>query len=440
MMRTLLRLRSDVAGNFAIITALLIVPFAGVIGLAIDFSRAMELRDKLYGAADAAALGAISEKSNGVALARQMVTDGQIAAAVEDAKEIFRAQLPRSGVTVETQAKDPYSSESLNIDVDVKRSGQDIVAEVNFKTSLPTTFLKIIGKQEIVISGAAKATYQLGSHIDFYMLLDNTPSMGVGATATDIATLEANTSDSCAFACHETKNANNYYNLAKKLGVSMRVDTVRQATQQLTQTAKDTMLFSNQYRMGVYTFGEKAEDAKLTTVSTLNGNMDQVKTYASAVDLMTIPQQGYNNDQQTSFDSALTEINKLIDKPGTGDSSTDRQKVLFFVSDGVGDSYKPSTCTKKTTGSRCQEPIDVSFCKPIKDRGIRIAILYTTYLPLPKNSWYNSWIKPFQSEISTKMQECATPGLFFEVSPTQGISQAMETLFRKVINSPRLQS
>jgi len=110
------------------------------------------------------------------------------------------------------------------------------------------------------------------------------------------------------------------------------------------------------------------------------------------------------------------------------------------TANGVGDSYKPSTCTKATTGGRCQEPIDTSFCKPLKDKGIKIAVLYTTYLPLPNNSWYNSWIKPFQSQIPTKMAECASPGLYFEVTPTDGIAQAMNALFLKVIRMPRITS
>jgi hypothetical protein len=31
------------------------------------------------------------------------------------------------------------------------------------------------------------------------------------------------------------------------------------------------------------------------------------------------------------------------------------------------------------------------------------------------------------------MASCASPGLYFEVSPTQGISQAMNALFQKAV-------
>ena len=36
------------------------------------------------------------------------------------------------------------------------------------------------------------------------------------------------------------------------------------------------------------------------------------------------------------------------------------------------------------------------------------------------------------------MQACASPGLYFEVSPTQGISDAMTALFKKALQHARL--
>ncbi len=136
----------------------------------------------------------------------------------------------------------------------------------------------------------------------------------------------------------------------------------------------------------------------------------------------------------------MTQIALKMGPQGNGNSSATPEKVLYFVSDGVGDSYKPTSCTKKTTNGRCQEPIDTRLCTALKSQGYRIAVLYTTYLPLPTNGWYNDWIRPFQSEISTRMQDCASQGLFFEVSPTQGISDAMSALFKRVVSSPRLSS
>ena len=109
------------------------------------------------------------------------------------------------------------------------------------------------------------------------------------------------------------------------------------------------------------------------------------------------------------------------------------------MSDGVADEYNTSSCSQKTvSGGRCQEPINTALCTTLKNRGVLIAVLYTTYLPLPTNSWYNQYIKPFVGNIGPSMQSCASPGLYFEVSPTQGISEAMAALFQKAVTSARL--
>ncbi|GAA3095640.1 pilus assembly protein [Rhizobium viscosum] len=418
---------SDRSGNFGIMTALLMVPLVGSAGLALDYAHALSLRTQLYAAADAAAVGAVSEKSDAVIAAMTMQGNGTITVAKTDARNIFFSQMSGELTPV-----------PVELSIDVTKTANKLNSTVTFSASVPTTFMHVLGQDSITISGTATAEYQTASFMDFYILLDNTPSMGVAATPTDVSKMEAKTG--CAFACHQMDKSVNNYTIAKDLGVAMRIDVVRKATQALTDTAKTERVSADQFRMGVYTFGTKAEDAKLTTISSLTSDLTAVKNYTDAVDLMTIPKQNYNQDQLTSFDSAMTQMNTIIDPAGDGTSNISPEKILFFVSDGVGDSYKPSTCTKKTTGGRCQEPIDTSFCKPLKDRGVKIAVLYTTYLPLPSNNWYNDWIRPFQSEIPSRMAACASPGLYFEVSPTEGIADAMKALFLKVIRAPRITS
>jgi hypothetical protein len=163
---------------------------------------------------------------------------------------------------------------------------------------------------------------------------------------------------------------------------------------------------------------------------------------------MTVPYQNYASDTDTDLPDVLTDINNAMPTPGNGTASSPL-KYLFFVSDGVSDRVIGSpSCSKPTTVGtdpqtlktylRCQEPLMTSYCDTIKKRGIKIAVLYTTYYPLPTNAWYNTWIAPFQSQIATNMQNCASPGLYFEVSPTQGISDAMIALFQKAVQQARL--
>lgn len=421
-------LRACEGGNIAITFTLALIPIMGAVGGAVDFSIANKARTELQAAADAAAVGSVAKSSPAMAAAASMSQDGSIAAGVTDALNIFNAQLGgRSGFTGATP--------SATV---VKASGK-VNSTVSFTAQVPTKFMGLFGKSTVTITGTSKASNGMPTYIDFYLLLDNTPSMGVGATPADVATMVNNTPDQCAFACHDLSTyPNDYYSKAKSLGVTMRIDVLRSATQQLMDTATATASNTSQFRAAIYTFGSSCTSLGLSTITSLTSSLSSAKTAAANIDLMTIPYQGYNSDMCTSFDTSLTAINSAIAAPGSGTAGSP-QKILFFVSDGVADANNPTSCSKPLYGgTRCQEPLDVSFCTTIKNRGIKIAVLYTTYLPLPTNAWYNSWISPFQSQIGTNMQSCASPDLYFEVSPTQGISEAMNALFKKVVAQAHL--
>ncbi|ABD05522.1 conserved hypothetical protein [Rhodopseudomonas palustris HaA2] len=420
------RFGRDRSGNIAVIFAIALLPILGFIGAAIDYATANRIRTKLQSAQDAAVLLAVSNSE----------INRTTAQAKADAEQFFNATIGAYGLTA-----------TIKIEVtenDGKRS-----ATADFTSTVTTNFLNLIGYPTLAIGNRSTSTVSRPIYQDFYLLLDNSPSMGVAATTADIATMVGNTSDKCAFACHDLSDSNNYYNLAKKLGVKMRIDVVRQAVQQLTSTATLMTAVNNQFRMAVYTLGGSCASLGLTTIASLSSAMSSVQTAAGAIDLMSIPKQNYNNDQCTDFNSALAAMNTTIPSSGTG-TAAQPQKWLFFVSDGVADFNNPSGCTQPTvSGGRCQEPLTVTQCKAMKDRGIQIAVLYTTYLALPTNQWYNDHIAPFNagpygpsvnSQIAAKMKSCASPDFYFEVSPTQGISEAMDALFKKAVAKARLSS
>jgi putative Flp pilus-assembly TadE/G-like protein len=367
------RLRSDRRGNVLLTFALALIPIMGAVGAAVDYSRANNIRSQLQAAADAASVGSVAKSSPAMTAAAAMANDGPIPAGVTDALNIFNAQLTgKTGFSLS------------NVTATVAKLQGSVNSTVQFSGTLPAMILGIFGKSTIAISGISKASNGMPLYADFYLLLDNTPSMGVGATTTDIATMVNNTSDKCAFACHDQSDPNNYYKLAKKLGVQMRIDVVRSATQQLMDTATATETVNNQFRAAIYTFGTSCTNPGLTTVKALTSSLSSAKAAAGNIDLMTIPYQGYNNDQCTNYDDVLADMNTAIPTPGSGTTSSSPMKYLFFVTDGVADANNPASCSKPLTGgTRCQEPIDVSYCTTIKNRGIKVAVLYTTYLPLP---------------------------------------------------------
>ena len=102
---------------------------------------------------------------------------------------------------------------------------------------------------------------------------------------------------------------------------------------------------------------------------------------------------------------------------GTNNAGDTPQEVLFIVTDGVEDKAVSSSPTMNSAyGSVCcsgplrlqatlnpvngsgSEVYSPDWCATIKGRGIRIAILYTEYLPLPSNGWYNTYLSPIPKQ------------------------------------------
>lgn len=422
--RLLARFVCDRRGNIAVIFALALVPLLSFVGAAVDYSLAARAKTKLAAALDTAVL---------VATAKSEITKSA-SAAQSDALNAFAGQMSAQGLTT--------NSVSINVSDSVTTRTATGAAT----TVVTTYFMGLVGYKTLGVSATSTAAASLPAYIDFYVLLDNSPSQGIGATTADMTKLQNATSDSCAFACHDiytssskkTAQTNSYYSIAKSLGIKMRIDLVRDATQSLTDTATASQLVSNQYRMAVYTMGSDCSAIGLTTISALTSSLSSVKTAVSSVDLMTIPYTNYNNDMCTDFDGILSSMNTTIPTPGDGSSSSP-QKWLFFVSDGVADYYYPSTCSKTTvSGGRCQEPLTTTICDTIKARGVKIAVLYTTYLAITNNSWYNTYIAPWRNSIGTTMQSCATSGYYYEVSSDSSITDALNALFQKAIAASHL--
>ncbi|HEY7242637.1 MAG TPA: vWA domain-containing protein [Xanthobacteraceae bacterium] len=397
-------------GNVILTFALSLVPIAFLTGLAMDFTAAEQKKEQLDAAADAAALAAVTP-----AMMAQPDANASTAA-----QNIFNAR---------ANAITGINYDPSNLSVTVSDNGLNRTVTVSYTAASQNSFAGILNKSTWSINGSSQSSSSVLPNIDFYLLLDNSPSMAIGATTADINTLVNNTPDKCGFGCHESDTSpNDYYGLAKRLGVTLRIDKLRQATQNLMTTAQQSMQANNnQYRVAIYTF-----NTGFNTIASLTSTLSTAQTQAGNIDIYEVPYQNWNNDAITNYDTAMSNINSIMPNPGGGTNSKgDKpQEVLFFVTDGVED--------EMVSGKRQQSLMDPAWCTTIKNRGIRIAVLYTVYLPLPTNSWYNTYIAPFQPQIGPTLQSCASPGLYFAVQTDQDISAAMQALFQKAVATARL--
>jgi Flp pilus assembly protein TadG len=419
----------DARAGVMIFMAIGLLALATATGVGIDFARGLNFKTSLQGAADSAAIAGAT-----IYLNAGYATDATTAATnyFTNAKAHLPTYIGTITPTITVSASAPWT-------VTVTATG-----------SINSSFNGLI-KQTIPVTVTATAHGPTNPNIDFYLLLDSSPSMAIAATQSGINTMVANTGPQggCAFACHQvvplhdtlnnpavastacSAGGEDNYALARCLNVVLRIDNLIAATQDLMSTAQTTMSSNSAaYRVAIYSF-----DAAFHTIQTLTSNLSTAQTSAANIAMPVMYSNNHlvsgdnNQDADTNYDNAMTNINTTMPNPGRGTTATGDtpQEVLMFVTDGVEDEI--------VSGSRVQSMMSTSWCNTIKNRGIRIAVLYTVYYPLPTNSWYNTYISPFQANIGSNMQSCASPGLYFAVDTGGDITAAMTALFNSAVKS-----
>ena len=196
--------------TFAAIAA---VPLIFSVGAGIDYGSAGMAKAKLNAIANSAALAAVDH---------QAITTTP-AVAQTTATTVFNAEAGNlTNVTVS------------NVTVAVTDGTTGRTAVVSYSATKTNTFMGIVGMPTTTVTGQSTAQAGLSTNINFYLLLDNSPSMNIAATTAGINTMVANTSaqGGCAFACHESNPAADNlgnpggidnYTLANNLGVVTRM-------------------------------------------------------------------------------------------------------------------------------------------------------------------------------------------------------------------------
>lgn len=573
--RLLRRLRADQDGNIFMILGFAILPLTFIVGFGVDYARAMALQTQLNAAADSAALAAVAP---GMIL--QSNTESESAA-----RKMFNSQTARlSG----------YANLTLDVTIAASTSGGSSgalgylrKATVTYTVQSNNIFSKILGVATLTVGGTSAASAQQPPNVDFYLAMDNSPSMLLPATSDGVAKIIAATkssrnSNGCAFACHamvphddniwvqdqqsrhvllstgyytaggsnedvfyrynestqllfdsngnamNTTSTNNgtspatvttvTYSLPSwdkrdgaivinkrtlvKKGTSTisdntvqfdtgywadgywlthnygslystpssillrKDDVVSAATQLLPFAANQAAQYQVTYQAQMFSF-DWTRSGSSTPVRTLN-SLTNVSSYGSGFSAASLfpaddywwknsmPTSSLNIDDKASeLTNMLTAMNTIIPAPGTGAPGQTPQKILFIITDGMLDQPNGS--------GRYFGPLrtaDLTKCTTIKGRGIKIAILYTQYLPesLVGDSWSQSNIAPFlpappspyvstnagtTDQVLTALQSCASPGtngtpLVQTVSAEDDITTALQQLFSTALQTARL--
>jgi Flp pilus assembly protein TadG len=243
-------------------------------------------------------------------------------------------------------------------------------------------------------------------------------------------------------------------------------DVVSAASQLIPFASNQAAQYHVTYQTQMFSF-DWTRSGGTTPVRTLN-SLTNVNSYGSGFSAASLfpaddywwqnsqPTNGTNNDDKsTEITNMLTTMKNIIPTAGTGAPGATPQKILFIITDGMLD--QPSG------GGRYFGPMrstELTQCTAIKAKGIKIAILYTQYLPesLVGDAWSQTNVAPFlppppypysagnagsSDKVFTALQSCASSGtngspLVQTVTANDDITTALQQLFSTALQSARL--
>jgi len=353
MVRTLLNkfirrageFRRDKRANVAIITALATLPMIAAVGCVIDYTSATMIKTKLQAAADAAALATVSVNSSVVTTAKAMSGSGSVTGGTTFATNFFNANL--------STAPESSGYSSVTPTATVTKNGQILTATVSFTAPVPTTFMGIVGFNNITVQGTSTASYTLATYIDFYMALDVSGSMAMPSTSSEQTRLMAVNPDNfgnypsgCTFACHfPAQNACPQSTQGQTYAINNPQPGQHMPTNQSSYIPNPN---PGGYCQG-YTISRLG-----TITQTINGNPVPVVNWAANPGVTSCPTAGTSSCIQLRLDAVGYAVSQLLQtayqwETQTGIPNQYRVGLYPFIEDAYA--YFPLTTNLTATGS-----------------------------------------------------------------------------------------
>jgi Flp pilus assembly protein TadG len=398
------RFSAAAGGNVTVIFSLLLMVLMGIGGAAIDYVRLVEQRTVFAAAADSAVLAAISSARE----AERNGLTGIPKLAKAAAQNAWDANVATASIETSKAPK-----------ITVSNAGSAWTATIRYDEASPTSFMALLGVKTMRLAGEAKASTKIEknpNYWDFHIVIDDSSSMGIGATQADMDALQAHPEIGCTFACHwanysigETDSVSK----AKKAGIKLRIDIVDDAVDamiaELTKTSGGDNIRSKLWGMNDTAVELVALTAKLNDIK--NHDIQLYKTPVSK--------------GNTNYPKTLEKIESEVGKAGDGKSSLTPKKAVFIVTDGIHETYYKESNSVVDWHDHYTGPMDPEFCKTMKDNKVLVGVLYIDYIVPPG---YDFAIDPFKDDILPTLQACATEGLFFNATTPKDITNAMKDM------------
>jgi Flp pilus assembly protein TadG len=228
---------------------------------------------------------------------------------------------------------------------------------------------------------------------------------------------------------------------ADAVGFALNATVAANGVDGLFATANAKQVVANQFRIGLYPFIQNLY-AYFPLTSSINGSPTNSSTinYAAA-NLATLLDTGSNSNLGsggTHFENAFPSMNTTITNVGDGASSSNTQPFVFLVTDGAQNAQTQwNGSWAGNNGATVMPKGASSYCKPLKDRGITVAVLYIPYQTIQNpTTVFNNEDNVANANIPNippSLQDCASPNFFFTANTPADITTALNAMFNKAL-------
>jgi len=240
----------------------------------------------------------------------------------------------------------------------------------------------------------------------------------------------------CALACHTTTGTSSLtgksadlYGYDRYLGVTLRLDLVLQATEQVITSMIDAEQATQQFSVGIYQFNNDVSVLvpNGAVIGTQGAPWDQAHdlNYEASYDLPGVLQavQGIDysykpetsfppvnavDDGNTNFPTSLKDFNngnatnniplQAVTQATEGYTASNPAKDIFIVTDGMEDECGSSCNSTRVIGEMTgvaaengTSQLNPAVCKLLKNKGFTVYVLYIDYYPPPILTYYTQY-------------------------------------------------
>lgn len=419
ILNTLSRLMKDRGGNFGIMTAILAPVLIGAGGIAVDLTRAMQVKAELSGYADAASLAAST------ALAEKGKTKAE---AIELAKSLYAGQLVnymKTGKENDAQIAAMVAAHKAAMTVTItekangaKGKAYSVTVSSNYNMQLNAMTGLVAGTTMALATSSTSASATAGTvGISMYLVLDRSGSMSF-KTSTEIKNTSCVNYTDKNWGNKDKKYWQDGYIAPESPCYVRKIDALKTAANSMFSALDKVEGSSDIVRVGAVSYTDQMQP-----VSAITWGTTKAKKYVS--DLPGIPEGGTdaNDAMQTAFNAlkkdGATEpgvSNKQTEaaiQNKKGNDSVNRFIVLMTDGEMTGErggwkEYLDTGVRQKCAAAEADgiEIFTVAFMAP--DNGkklLRACASETSYYYEPENM--EDLVKAF-GEIANKATKSAT--------------------------------